>query len=93
MKIILLPCRGTITILLSLLVISGILSCTRKETAEDLPNIIYILIDDLGYGDLGCYGSKVNNTPAIDRMAAEGMLFSDFHSNRHWFRGSAGFLI
>jgi len=43
------------------------------------PNIILINCDDLGYGDLGCYGSSVNKTPALDRMAAEGMRFTDFY--------------
>jgi len=43
------------------------------------PNIVLINCDDLGYGDLGCYGSKLNNTPAIDKMAREGTLFSDFY--------------
>ena len=43
------------------------------------PNIILINCDDLGYDDLGCYGSKVNNTPAIDRLAAEGIRFTDFY--------------
>ena len=43
------------------------------------PNIIIIFADDLGYGDLGCYGSKVNVTPRFDRMAAEGMRFTDFY--------------
>lgn len=43
------------------------------------PNIILINCDDLGYGDLGCYGSIVNRTPALDRMAAEGMRFTDFY--------------
>lgn len=43
------------------------------------PNIVLINCDDLGYGDLGCYGSKINNTPAIDKMAREGTLFSDFY--------------
>ncbi len=43
------------------------------------PNIILINCDDLGYGDLGCYGSAINKTPAIDRMAAEGTRFTDFY--------------
>ena len=44
------------------------------------PNIIYILADDLGYGDLGCYGSKLNSTPNIDALAASGVRFTDFHA-------------
>ena len=43
------------------------------------PNVIIIFADDLGYGDLGCYGSKVNYTPRLDRMASEGMRFTDFY--------------
>lgn len=49
------------------------------RTSADKPNIILINCDDLGYGDLGCYGSTSNNTPALDRMAAEGTKFSDFY--------------
>lgn len=45
------------------------------------PNFVVILADDLGYGDLGSYGSKVNRTPHLDRMAREGLRFTDFHSN------------
>jgi arylsulfatase A len=45
------------------------------------PNIIYILTDDLGYGDLGCYGSHVNRTPNIDRIAEQGVRFTDFHAS------------
>ena len=43
------------------------------------PNIVLINCDDLGYGDLGCYGSVCNATPAVDRLAAEGMRFTDFY--------------
>lgn len=45
----------------------------------DHPNIILINCDDLGYGDLGCYGSKYNKTPYLDRMASNGMRFTDFY--------------
>ncbi|SVB15881.1 uncharacterized protein METZ01_LOCUS168735, partial [marine metagenome] len=44
--------------------------------AADRPNLIYILADDLGYGDLGCYGQKTLKTPNLDRMAREGMRFT-----------------
>lgn len=47
-------------------------------TAVDKPNFIIIFTDDQGYGDLGCYGAKGFATPEIDRMAAEGMRFTDF---------------
>jgi len=44
------------------------------------PNIIFILADDLGYGDLGCYGQKQIQTPHLDRMAAEGTRFTQFYA-------------
>ena len=47
--------------------------------SKSRPNIILINCDDLGYGDLGCYGSTVNRTPALDRMAEEGVRFTDFY--------------
>ena len=40
------------------------------------PNIVFIMADDLGYGDLGCYGQKKIRTPNVDRLAAEGMRFT-----------------
>jgi len=44
------------------------------------PNIVFIMADDLGYGDLGCYGQKIIRTPNIDRLAAEGMRFTDAYA-------------
>ncbi|HEY1049108.1 MAG TPA: arylsulfatase [Prosthecobacter sp.] len=52
------------------------LLCVTALQAADKPNIIYILADDLGYGDLGCYGQKMLSTPNLDKLAAEGMKFT-----------------
>ncbi len=46
---------------------------------DSKPNVIIIFADDLGYGDLGCYGSKLNETPTLDKMADEGKMFSNFY--------------
>ena len=51
-----------------------------KAASPERPNIIFILADDLGYGDLGCYGQQMIQTPNLDRMAAEGMIFTDHYS-------------
>lgn len=57
------------------------LETTPASAADALrPNIVYIMVDDLGYGDLGCYGQKVIQTPNLDRLAAEGMRFTDFYA-------------
>jgi arylsulfatase A len=55
------------------------LACGQALAAPK-PNIVIIFTDDLGYGDLGCYGSPFIRTPHLDRMAAEGLRFTDFYS-------------
>jgi arylsulfatase A-like enzyme len=55
-------------------------SMTLSGDPQRQPNIIYILADDLGYGDLSCYGQKKFRTPNLDRMAAEGMRFTQHYS-------------
>ena len=50
------------------------------KSDSDRPNIIFILCDDMGYGDLACYGQKYIQTPNLDRMAAEGMLFTQAYA-------------
>jgi len=50
-----------------------------KQLARTKPNIIILYADDLGYGDLGCYGAKAVKTPNIDRLAANGLRFTDAH--------------
>ncbi len=58
----------------------GLASSADASTTAKRPNIIFILADDLGYGDLGCYGQKTIRTPNIDRMANEGMRFTQCYA-------------
>ena len=56
-----------------------VISCLPVLSAEK-PNIIYILLDDAGYGDIGCYGQTKFATPNIDRLASEGLKFTDHYA-------------
>ena len=55
-------------------------ACRGGKAAAPKPNIVYLMFDDLGYGDLGCYGQKKIETPNIDALAARGILFTDMYS-------------
>jgi len=57
------------------------LRAKARSMAVGRPNIILIMADDLGYGDIGCYGSTKIKTPNIDALAGGGMKFADYHSN------------
>ncbi len=57
-----------------------LVACSFASAAEQPPNVVLIFADDLGYGDLGCYGATKVQTPNIDRLAAEGRRFTDAHS-------------
>ncbi|MFB0554955.1 MAG: sulfatase [Phycisphaerae bacterium] len=50
------------------------------KASEDKPNIIFILADDLGWAELGCYGNKFNETPNLDKLASEGMRFTEAYA-------------
>jgi arylsulfatase A-like enzyme len=66
-------------ILLIISLFFSVLSLTDAVEAER-PNILFILSDDVGYGDLGCYGATLAKTPHLDRLAREGCRFTDAHS-------------
>ena len=57
----------------------AMLHATNAPAAKK-PNIVFVLADDLGYGDLPCYGNPIIRTPHLDRFAAEGMRFTDFYA-------------
>ena len=59
---------------------SKLASPRPHNTAIERPNIIYVMADDLGYGDLSCFGQKTISTPNLDKMASEGMRFTDHYA-------------
>lgn len=69
-------CAGTGLLLLML---PGV-ACAREKKMVSRPNIVLIVADDLGYGDLSCYGATKISTPAVDRLATDGMLFKDAYA-------------
>ncbi|MCL7764468.1 arylsulfatase [Polaribacter sp. Z014] len=68
-----------------MVVIITLSSCAKEKTAYEKvkaskPNILFIMADDLGYGDLGCYGQDVIKTPNIDKLASQGLLFTQHYA-------------
>ena len=66
--------------LLALLIPSFFYLCSLQADKKGTPNIVVILCDDLGYGDLACYGHPKIKTPFLDQMAKDGIRFTDFYS-------------
>lgn len=70
--------KSTITLIAALLLAA--LPTLQAADEPSKPNIVIILADDLDYGDVGCYGATKIKTPNIDRLAREGMKFTDAHT-------------
>ena len=68
--------KRVLFLILGVVVIQGV-------SARDLPNVVFFLVDDLGQRDVGCYGSRFYETPAIDQLAREGVLFDNAYSTCH----------
>lgn len=65
---------------LPLLLLVASLFATGQALSAEKPNIVLIYVDDLGYGDVSCYGARTIETPNVDRLANEGLRFTDGHS-------------
>lgn len=75
-------CRAICRALLLLIAVPVVSVQTALQSrAADKPNVIFILADDLGWGDLGCYGHTQLRTPNLDKLASDGTLFTQFYVN------------
>mgnify|MGYP006222597909 FL=1 len=69
------------TLMLSLMFL--FLNCNKNSIKEKSPNVIFFLVDDLGWSDLGCYGSEFHETPNIDKLAKQWVKFTDAYAACH----------
>lgn len=72
--------RISLVLTLALALLGNFAFALHAEANERQPNIVFILADDLGYGDLGCYGQKIIKTPVLDQLASEGMRFTQHYA-------------
>ncbi len=82
------PSLGKLSLLLVVLLI---LSCGEEVREQEKPNILFIMVDDMGYSDLGCYGGEIN-TPNIDDLAENGIRFTQFYNTAKCMSSRACFL-
>lgn len=82
LKINVLGRRLATCVALSLILFGLVMLPARRACGRDAakPNILFLFIDDMGWPDVGCYGHRFHETPVIDRLAAEGMKFTDFYA-------------
>ncbi len=73
--------RAVMAVLMTAVMAQFIPLNNASAGSPDRPNIVVIMADDMGYGDISCFGSPPYKTPHLDKLAAEGMKFTDFHSN------------
>ena len=73
--------HGLVAVAVAFLGLQAGVSAAKETDAALKPNIILIFVDDMGYGDLGCYGNRTNKTPNLDRMAAAGQRWTSFYSS------------
>ena len=71
---------GVIQSILAAVSMALFVVAVHAEVTAETPNVIFVLTDDLGYSDVGCYGATKVKTPHIDALAAEGLKFTDFHT-------------
>ena len=69
------------------------LCCSLVAAQNEKPNFIVVMADDLGFGDLGIYGSTLIDTPNLDRMAREGIYFDSFYASANVCTASRGGLL
>jgi arylsulfatase len=85
--------RSFVTSVLPFSLVLLLVSCSTDEKRTNRPNIIYILADDLGYGELGAYGQEKIETPNLDKLATSGMIFSQHYSGSPVCAPSRGVLL
>src|SRR5215831_16033909 len=78
LKCIPLPSKALLVSLV--LAITGLPSYPAAAAAVTKPNFVFILVDDLGWADVGCFGSKYYETPNIDQLSTQGMRFTDAYA-------------